>query len=36
MRNMVPVTQFYVSIDAPNKEILKKIDRPLFKDYWER
>lgn len=30
------VTQLYVSIDAPNKTELKKIDRPLFKDYWER
>ncbi|KAH3683735.1 hypothetical protein WICPIJ_005296 [Wickerhamomyces pijperi] len=30
------VTQLYVSIDAPNKAELKKIDRPLFKDYWER
>lgn len=32
----VPVTQLYVSIDAPNPDILKKIGRPLFKDYWER
>ncbi len=30
------VTQLYLSIDAPNKELMKKIDRPLFKDYWER
>jgi len=30
------VTQLYLSIDAPNKEIMKKIDRPLFKDYWKR
>ena len=28
MRSLVPVTQLYVSIDAPNKETLKKIDRP--------
>lgn len=33
---MVPVTQLYVSIDAPTKESLKEIDRPLFSDYWER
>ncbi|KAI8826609.1 uncharacterized protein EV422DRAFT_510845 [Fimicolochytrium jonesii] len=33
---LVPVTQLYVSIDAGTKEDLKKIDRPLFKDYWER
>lgn len=36
MRHLVPVTQLYVSIDAANKETLKKIDRPLYKDYWER
>ena len=36
MQNLVPVTQLYVSIDAPNKESLKKIDRPLYKDFWER
>jgi len=30
------VTQLYVSIDAPTKSELKKVDRPLFKDYWER
>ncbi len=31
-----PVTQLYVSVDASNKESLKAIDRPLFKDFWER
>lgn len=36
MRNLVPVTQLYVSIDAPNKDALKKIDRPLYRDFWER
>jgi tRNA wybutosine-synthesizing protein 1 len=30
------VTQLYLSIDAPNKELMKNIDRPLFDDYWER
>lgn len=30
------VTQLYVSIDASSKETLKKVDRPLFRDYWER
>ncbi|KAI9280586.1 hypothetical protein BC943DRAFT_283130 [Umbelopsis sp. AD052] len=30
------VTQLYVSIDASTKESLKKIDRPLFRDFWER
>ena len=31
-----PVTQLYVSVDAGNAETLKKTDRPLFKDFWER
>lgn len=30
------VTQLYVSIDASNKESLRKVDRPLHRDYWER
>ncbi|KAF2716334.1 hypothetical protein K431DRAFT_289481 [Polychaeton citri CBS 116435] len=30
------VTQLYVSIDASNPTSLKKIDRPLHKDYWAR
>ena len=30
------VTQMYLSLDAPDKKILKEIDRPLFPDYWER
>ncbi|XP_070712363.1 S-adenosyl-L-methionine-dependent tRNA 4-demethylwyosine synthase TYW1-like, partial [Pempheris klunzingeri] len=36
IRNLVPVTQMYVSIDASNRENLKAIDRPLFSDFWER
>jgi tRNA wybutosine-synthesizing protein 1 len=36
IRDMSPCTQLYVSIDASTKESLKAIDRPLFKDYWER
>jgi len=36
IRAMEPCTQLYVSIDASTKESLKKIDRPLFKDFWER
>ncbi|XP_013772312.1 S-adenosyl-L-methionine-dependent tRNA 4-demethylwyosine synthase-like [Limulus polyphemus] len=31
-----PVTQLYVSVDASSKESLKKIDRPLFRDFWTR
>jgi tRNA wybutosine-synthesizing protein 1 len=33
---MKPVTQLYISVDAGTKESLKKIDRPLFTDFWER
>ncbi|XP_075761218.1 S-adenosyl-L-methionine-dependent tRNA 4-demethylwyosine synthase TYW1 [Pelodiscus sinensis] len=36
IRNLEPVTQLYVSVDASTKESLKKIDRPLFKDFWQR
>ncbi|CCE65062.1 hypothetical protein TPHA_0J02420 [Tetrapisispora phaffii CBS 4417] len=36
LRNLGKVTQLYVSIDAPTKFDLKKVDRPLFKDFWER
>jgi len=31
-----PITQLYVSVDAPTPESLDAIDRPLFKDAWER
>ncbi|HRZ85544.1 MAG TPA: 4-demethylwyosine synthase TYW1 [Candidatus Paceibacterota bacterium] len=30
------ITQLYLSIDAPNKKVMKEIDRPLFQDFWER
>jgi tRNA wybutosine-synthesizing protein 1 len=36
IRDLRRVTQLYISIDAPTKELLKKIDKPLFTDYWER
>ncbi|XP_034276880.1 S-adenosyl-L-methionine-dependent tRNA 4-demethylwyosine synthase TYW1-like isoform X2 [Pantherophis guttatus] len=36
IRNLQPVTQLYVSVDASTKDSLKKIDRPLFKDFWQR
>lgn len=29
-------TQLYVSIDAADKESLRRIDRPLHRDFWER
>lgn len=31
-----PVTQLYVSIDGSDKETLRRIDRPLHRDFWER
>lgn len=36
IRGLEPCTQLYVSIDASSKESLRKIDRPLFRDFWER
>ncbi len=29
-------TQFYISLDSPDKESCKELQRPLFKDYYER
>jgi tRNA wybutosine-synthesizing protein 1 len=29
-------TQLYISLDAPNEQTYKEIDRPDFKDAWER
>jgi len=36
VRDLRPVTQFYLSVDAATPETLKAVDRPLFKDFWER
>ncbi|KAJ8280787.1 hypothetical protein GJAV_G00058970 [Gymnothorax javanicus] len=36
IRSLEPVTQLYVSVDASTSESLRKIDRPLFKDFWHR
>lgn len=36
LRSLNRVTQLYVSIDASNKESLKRVDRPLHRDFWER
>jgi tRNA wybutosine-synthesizing protein 1 len=36
IKNLSTVTQLYISLDAPEKEMLKDIDVPLFEDYWER
>ena len=31
----MPVTQLYISVDAPTEPELKAVDRPLFPDFWE-
>jgi tRNA wybutosine-synthesizing protein 1 len=31
-----PITQLYVSVDAPTQESLIAVDRPLFNDAWDR
>lgn len=36
IRDLGPVTQLYVSVDAATRDTLRAIDRPLFKDFWER
>ncbi|KAK9479344.1 hypothetical protein V1514DRAFT_319103 [Lipomyces japonicus] len=36
LRKMSQVTQLYVSIDASDKESLRRIDKPLHRDFWER
>ncbi|MFH1401190.1 MAG: radical SAM protein, partial [Nanoarchaeota archaeon] len=36
IRDLKPVTQLYISLDAPRKDLLKEIDVPLFADFWER
>jgi len=36
IRSLIPVTQLYVSVDAPTPESLIAVDRPLFSDAWER
>ncbi len=36
IRDLKPVTQLYISLDAASPKLLKKVDIPLFRDYWER
>ena len=36
MDTLNPCTQLYISIDAPTKDQLQAVDRPLFEDCWER
>lgn len=36
IRDLHSITQLYISIDAPTKELMKEVDKPLFADFWER
>jgi tRNA wybutosine-synthesizing protein 1 len=36
IKNLNTITQLYLSLDAPNKQILKELDKPLYPDYWQR
>lgn len=36
IESLRPITQLYVSVDAPTQESLIEIDRPLFNDAWDR
>ena len=36
IRDLTPVTQLYLSVDAANKADMKRLDRPVFEDFWER
>lgn len=36
LKNICEPSQLYLSLDAPTKEIYKKIDVPQFPDFWER
>lgn len=36
IKELAPITQLYISLDAPNPKLLKEIDNPLFENYWEK
>ena len=36
IQGLRPITQLYVSVDAPTRDSLIAIDRPLFRDAWDR
>jgi tRNA wybutosine-synthesizing protein 1 len=36
IKELVPITQLYVSLDSPTKELMKEVSVSLFDDYWER
>ena len=31
-----PITQLYLSVDAANEADMKRLDRPIFQDFWRR
>ncbi len=36
LENMTEPTNLYISLDAPNKQVYRKVDRPSLPDFWER
>jgi tRNA wybutosine-synthesizing protein 1 len=36
IRDLRPITQLYLSVDAANRDDMKRLDRPVFADFWER
>ncbi len=36
LKNIEPPTQLYLSLDAPNKELFEKIDKPTQKNAWQK
>ncbi len=36
LKGMTEPYQMYLSLDAPTKDLYRKLDAPLFKDFWER
>jgi tRNA wybutosine-synthesizing protein 1 len=36
LKKIEPPTQLYLSLDAPNEDVFKRVDRPTQKDAWEK
>jgi len=36
IESLGPLTQLYLSVDAPTPETMKELDRPIFPDFWDR
>ncbi len=36
LKKLEPPTQLYLSLDAPNEKLFKKIDKPLIKNAWKK